>query len=262
MAWDPFLYGVTILAEFVRQKVGLSDWTSIACPTSGPGQVGGVTGGIAGVTAELGDLVKLVEYRQEVLGEALAQANDVVGYWSGLLMFSRYSHPWTFRLARIAIVVGEFVVMKLKRDYQRARPSQLSPALMPPIPVPGHASYPSGHATQAYLLSALMAQVMPSNVNTPLGVNPAAPASTPLQTVPPPPPTAPQPAARGSMLDRLAERAARNREVLGLHYRSDSEAGRSVAQQILPFLLACPSMSATASTGIIKQAKDEWPVGP
>jgi hypothetical protein len=242
----------------VQQKVGTNDWTNIACPTSGAGQIGGVTGGIAGVTAEIGDLIKLVEYRPEVTEEALAQANDVVGYWSGLLMFSRFSHPWTFRLARIAIVVGEFVAMKLKRDHQRPRPSQLSPALMPPIPVPGHASYPSAHATQAYLLSALMARVMPVNVNTPLGVNPAAPASSPLPTATLA--STPLLAARGSMLDRLAERAARNREVLGLHYRSDSEAGRYIAQQILRLLLACPSMSAT--TGAIKQASDEWPVGP
>ena len=103
------------------------------------------------------------------MSEALAQATDMVGYWAGLLMFSRFSHPWTFRLARIAIVVGEFVAMQLKRRHQRPRPSQLSPALMPPIPVPGHASYPSGHATQAYLLSGLMALVMPAVVNAPLG---------------------------------------------------------------------------------------------
>ncbi len=193
---------------------------------------------------EISDLVQLVEYRQEVMAEALAQSTDMVGYWAGLLMFSRFSHPWTFRLARIAIVVGEFVAMTLKRQIQRPRPSQLSPALMPPVPVPGHASYPSGHATQAYLLSALMAQVMPAAATAALGPNPLAPATIPA-------------VAPANVLDRLAERVARNREVLGLHYRSDSVAGQSVAAQILPLLMVCPSM-ATPLTGVIAMAAGEW----
>ena len=67
-------------------------------------------------------LVQLIEYRPEVMSEALAQATDMVGYWAGLLMFSRFSHPWTFRLARIAIVVGEFVAMNLKRSTSAPGP--------------------------------------------------------------------------------------------------------------------------------------------
>jgi membrane-associated phospholipid phosphatase len=181
------------------------------------------------------------------MSEALAQSTDMVGYWAGLLMFSRFSHPWTFRLARIAIVVGEFMAMHLKRQQGRPRPSQLSPALMPPIPVPGHASYPSGHATQAYLLSGLMARVMPAFVNAPLGLAiPPAPATNPLVN----------PAA--TVLDRLAERVARNREVMGLHYRSDSTAGQGVAALILPKLLACPTMAAAAPNGVIAMAQLEW----
>ena len=73
---------------------------------------------------ELADLIELIEYRPEVMAEALAQATDMVGYWAGMLMFSRSSHPWTFRLARIAIVVGEFVAMKLKR--RRSAPAAIA----------------------------------------------------------------------------------------------------------------------------------------
>ena len=111
----------------------------------------------------------------------------------------------------------------------RPRPSQLCPWLMPPIPVPGHASYPSGHATQATLLSGLLTLVMPAAVTTPL-----APSGQ-------------------SLLDRLAERVARNREVLGLHYPSDSVAGRRLAAQILTFLTACPDVNA-----VVNAAKLEW----
>ena len=166
----------------------------------------------------------LAEYRSEVMSEALAQMTDMVGYWAGLLMFSQHSHPWTFRLARTAVVVGEFVAMHWKRQHQRARPSQLSPVLMPPITVPGHASYPSGHATQAHLLSLMLGGVMPGVVSATLTKTGSALPTTP----------------NASLLDRLAERVARNREVLGVHYRSDSEAGKNLATGTFTVLRNCP----------------------
>jgi hypothetical protein len=43
-------------------------------------------------------------------------------------------------------------------------------------------------------------------------------------------------------LPRLAARIARNRELLGLHYPSDSGVGRRLAARSLPILLRCPSL--------------------
>ena len=50
--------------------------------------------------------------------------------------------------------------MHYKAKFNRERPSQVCPALLPPIPVPGHASYPSGHATQAHLMALCVADVV------------------------------------------------------------------------------------------------------
>lgn len=235
LAWDASLFGMTVLAEFVQAKLGGSDWTVVT-------KVDDPLLAKANVWPELDQLQLLAEYRAEVMSEALAQMTDMVGYWAGLLMFSPYSHPWTFRLARTAIVVGEFLAMHYKRQKQRARPSQLSPALMPPIAVPGHASYPSGHATQAYLVSQLLGQVMPGVVTTSLTKT-----NTALPLTPP-----------STLLNRLAERVARNREVLGLHYPSDSDAGMKLAIAAFGLLMQCPSL-ATAMTGAIALAKNEWP---
>jgi membrane-associated phospholipid phosphatase len=233
LAWDASLFGLTVLAEFVQPALlGGLNWASATQITAPP------TGtAVTGPSGELDELARLGEYRAEVMSEAIAQSTDMVGYWAGLLMFSPYSHPYTFRVARTAIVVGEFVAMHYKRRYQRPRPSQLSPALMPPIPVPGHASYPSGHATQAYLLSLMLGKVMPGVVTTQLTTGPGAPAS---------------------LLDRLAERVARNREVLGVHFRSDSEAGKDLANKTFALLGVCPAL-ATTSTGAFAMAKGEWP---
>ena len=73
---------------------------------------------------------------------------------------------------------------KAKPAYRRARPSQLCPSLMPFDRVPGHASFPSGHAVEAYMLAGMLTKVMPNGAAGPL--------------------------------NRIAERVARNREVLGL----------------------------------------------
>jgi hypothetical protein len=236
LAWDASLFGVTVLAQFVQATVAGQDWvkhTNIPPPTLGAA--------VTGPGGELDDLQMLAEYRPEVMSEALAPMTDMVGYWAGLLMFSPYSHPWTFRLARTAIVVGEFVSMYYKRLYERARPSQLSPTLMPPIAVPGHASYPSGHATQAYLLAALLGTIMPSVVTVTL----------------PPTNTAYGGTVADTLLDRLAERVARNREVLGVHYRSDSVAGQQLASKAFDLLQQCAALN-TKITGATAMAQAEW----
>jgi hypothetical protein len=77
--------------------------------------------------------------------------------------------------------------------------------LAPTIYTPGHAAYPSGHATQVHLIANLMDMIAPE-----------------LAT-----------ASR-----RLANRIAKNREVAGMHYPSDSAAGKWCADQIMTVLTA------------------------
>jgi membrane-associated phospholipid phosphatase len=108
--------------------------------------------------------------------------------------------------------------------------------------VPGHASYPSGHATEAYLISKCLAQVL--TMSPPPGGAPAAQAAT----------TKYNPADNDSTaLQRLAQRVARNREVLGVHYPSDSQAGRVLAEATFGILM----QSATIQT-ILTNAHTEW----
>ena len=180
------------------------------------------------LTAEITELVELIDYRAAVMDEALAQLTDIVHYWSGMLMFSQGSHPWTFRLAQVAVEVGAFVVFQYKMRDNRPRPSQLCPWLMPPVAVPPHASFPSGHSTQAHLLSGLLQEVLPAEV------------------------TGPDP--NTSLLARMAERVARHREVLGLHYKSDTAAGKELATQLKNLLI-----DHHVVDDIIQEALKEWP---
>jgi membrane-associated phospholipid phosphatase len=82
--------------------------------------------------------------------------------------------------------------MHFKRKYNRARPVQVYPALMPIAPTPGHPSYPSSHALQAHLITACLAEFVPAAM------------LVPLQT--------------------LAERVSVNREIAGVHFPSDTQA--------------------------------------
>jgi hypothetical protein len=111
----------------------------------------------------------------------------------------------------IASLIGSFAALYFKDKYDLPRPSQICPALLPPIPVPGHSSWPSGHSTQAHLMKNCMLRVF------------AATAATPN----------PMPAADqivwNADLTVLAGSIARNREIAGLHYAADSAGGVRLA---------------------------------
>ena len=99
-----------------------------------------------------------------------------------------------------------FVVSE-KWKYQRARPTQLDPGLEPVLAVPGHASYPSGHATESRALALVLARL--------------------------------DPACAGAYLD-LAEAIGDRREIAGLHFPSDSRAGEMLADQVIRMVLDGP----------------------
>jgi membrane-associated phospholipid phosphatase len=58
----------------------------------------------------------------------------------------------------------------------------------------------------------------------------------------------------------MAQRIARNREVLGVHYPSDSAAGKVLAEQSFKLLMKCRSVNNAnpAKLGIVQRAQQEW----
>jgi hypothetical protein len=223
--WTVDYYPIVVLSEFVSrtQKEAPTAWDKIEL--SKPLQD-------ADVNKELQELAEIMNYRGGVALEALAQCNGIIEYFKGILSFTSSTHPMTFGLAAIAIRVGEFQVMHYKAKYNRPRPSRLSPRLMPLIEVPGHASYPSGHSTQAHLVARCLEGVMPIEVAQPVKA-PSGRELGPLQC--------------------LADRIARNREVMGLHYPSDSRAGKILADETFKLLKKCPTVQE-----MIDRAKSEW----
>ena len=179
------------------------------------------------IREELDDLVTAAQdERADALDEILSQADEFTSYFMNLMTTRPTAYPGTFRVLNIASLVALFVSMYYKGKYRRPRPSELCPALLPPIVVPGHASFPSGHSTQAHLMAFCMGDVF---INL---------------------------AQHQPMLDDLgvlADRIARNREIAGLHYPSDSQAGVALAGQIQP-LLSTNSWYSSA----LAAARQEW----
>lgn len=209
--WDDWRYGFVVIEEFTRT----TDWQNKI-------QIGRPT------EKEIDDGIKLIlrqtqtpgGIRNGMMAEIIAQRSQATRYWRAMLMFNSRSHPWTYALMQVSHHVARYLAMYYKAKFQVPRPSQVSPAILPWIDPPPHASYPSGHALEGMLISLVLAEVVPE--------------------------------ARRPLLS-LAKRVGRNRERAGLHYHFDTDAGFKVAEQALPLLMTCESY-----TEIVAGAKAEW----
>jgi membrane-associated phospholipid phosphatase len=185
------------------------------------------------VQAEITGLVTAaMDERADALAEILSQADEFISYFLNMMTARPAAYPETTKVLAIASLIGTFVAMYFKYLYRRPRPSQLCPALLPPIEVPGHASFPSGHSTQAHLMALSMNQVLSG---------------------------LPQQPTMGDDLWTLADRIARNREIAGLHYPSDTAAGVAIAQTVFAKLMAATSGGGkTKFQEAIACATREW----
>lgn len=224
--WDGRWHAWLILAEFAatdwRTAIELTLWDKTK------------------VDDEIRILIKYAEdERTDALGEIVAQNasyEDFMAYFTSLLRITRSSHPKMFQLLHVAGLVGILVSMYFKGnpgDHRppRARPSQLCPALLPPLTVPGHPAFPSGHATQSMLMALVAGEVMEARNGKQGGG-----------------------AAWKPLLQQLACRIARNREIAGLHYPSDTQAGFELARKTFNKL-----RGGELFDPLFKAAIAEWP---
>jgi len=160
-SWDPAFYQIVLLTEFAQ------NWAPNATMTDEIQTI--LVNGIAAAHRERENLEALMAFRPGDLDEVTSQMNSFDAYFRGALGYSVSSHPCTNYLVQGAMRVAEFAAMYYKNLFQRPRPYQLWPQLMPPVAVPGHASFPSAHSTQAntiaLVLQAVAAAAVPSVVD-------------------------------------------------------------------------------------------------
>ena len=178
------------------------------------------------LAAELLGVLNASIDRADRAGEILYQASALgaLSYWTGMLRINPATDTNTVLLIRVARKIGEFVAMGVKARFGMRRPAQVNPWILPLIDGPDTPSYPSSHALQAFLISEALKLALPGAILPPAW--PPAPVAWP-PFVPPGLPAPPNETAQA--LDHLAYRIAYNREVAGVHYRMDGQAGKYAA---------------------------------
>lgn len=114
-------------------------------------------------------------------------------------LYSSADHPAMESFLDAVNTDVSFFIIRDKKRFSRARPAQLAKDLDPVIDAPAHASYPSGHATQSYFLALALGGADPVNRDKYVA---------------------------------LAKDIAWRRELAGIHYPTDSQAGFSLAQRL------------------------------
>ena len=159
----------------------------------------------ASFATQLGLVEGLNRQRPDRAAEILTQMAYSPSFWAGILPLSPRRTPRTLELMAASVMFAAFVVQQAKVRFNLPRPVALSPRIQPIIETPGFSTYPSGHATQAALVSGLLWQLAGPSLASDWR------------------------ASVKGMLDDLAARIGQNREVAGVHFPADTEAGRKLA---------------------------------
>jgi len=193
--WDPDVLSLLYLTEFLQK----TDWKRI--DFSDPGlldwQPANATTFEDFVKREITQLQLLMQTdRERYMAEIVAQHDNAPAYWVSLMAVNGHQHLLTLVVMNLAVRIGQIVAAYYKKRFMRPRPSYVCPGLLPAFGPPAHASFPSGHSLQSWLLSKFLARVSPDYTD---------------------------------QLDWLADRVALNRERAGVHYPSDTAGGKHIA---------------------------------
>lgn len=150
------------------------------------------------------------ELRPDRAPEIEVQTRALMPFFAAIQPLEPARHPALIEVLDLAMDLTTAVVMRVKLALACPRPTRFSEQVQPMIACPTHPTLPSGHATQAFCLAALLTRL-----------------------------PAPQAELRAQdQLMRLACRIAVNRTVAGVHFPADSAAGAVLGLQLAHYLLA------------------------
>ncbi|MCA1525820.1 phosphatase PAP2 family protein, partial [Bradyrhizobium yuanmingense] len=225
--WEPWVRAYTAVGEMLQ---------GITLQVSGADPNAFLVRSSAYVIAEIGrpvqstfqDQIEMVvswaELRNERATEIMAQIDPQYAFWSSIV----YLHPErtrrTFELINMVLQFCVYVEMRFKHALGCSRPVEYNAQVQPMITTPGHGSFPSGHATQAYAVAYVLKRLLSLHKTT----------SGFPEIV--------------EQLDRQAARIATNRVVAGVHFPVDSMAGRMLGIALGEYFVGrCLGSTATKS---------------
>lgn len=171
---------------------------------------------------EVAYIIALKPLRGKYQSQIDAQIGDVVHPFANSLSLDEKHAAALATFWKAVIPDITRVAMHFKAKFDRARPRQYSAEIAASIAPPGHPAYPSGHSTDAHTLALLLSEIWPE---------------------------------KKTQLLSVAFQIAMNREIGGVHYRSDTAAGYLLAQQIvalMPQNAKAQAMIATLKSALLK----------
>lgn len=211
--WDP--YYLSIAEDTLRYPT--QDFVSISLPPPPVNSSSTTQNELASLLAD-----KKLRTPKE-LADIDAEVNPDTTYVAGHTLteyMDDKKFPATAALFKDSFHDLTVLLMRQKMKFDRVRPAVLNPAIAPVIPVPGHPAYPSGHSTQAHFVAYVLGELMPEKKDE---------------------------------LVARADSIAKNREIAGLHYPSDTQGGILLAQQFFASMMKDPTFTA-----LLTKAKKEW----
>ncbi|MBK6387614.1 MAG: phosphatase PAP2 family protein [Rhodoferax sp.] len=153
-------------------------------------------------------VVDYAELRGDRGAEILAEIGPQTAFWGSIVGLHDHRHKYTLELVSLVLTLAIQIEMRFKAAFACQRPDDLSPQIQPMIPTPGHGSWPSGHATEAFAIATVLQALLPKGEKY------------------------------KEQLERQAARIAVNRTVAGLHFPVDSAVGRLLGTALAEFIVA------------------------
>jgi membrane-associated phospholipid phosphatase len=158
-----------------------------------------------------------MDQRGERAPEILSQLGYPIDYFATILGLNASRNRYTFELIAITQVITSHIAMIAKHHLACTRPDRLGPTVMPMIPTPGHSTFPSAHAAEAFAA----ATVLDGLVSAPELAG-RYPSTESLK----------------KLLYKQAERISVNRTVAGMHFPIDTWAGAALGEAVGQIVLA------------------------
>jgi len=169
--------------------------------------------------AQLGIVRAYADLRIDRLQEIQTQAGAPIPYLAAIAGVQPSRFPYTHELMGIAQGLATNVVLRVKHALACPRPDAFSYQMQPVIPTPGHATLPSGHATESHCVSMVLAGLLQEQAQNKHYLL--------------------------RMLLRQSARIAVNRTVAGVHFPADSIAGAALGVVLGKYLVQRSSGDAS-----------------
>jgi hypothetical protein len=154
------------------------------------------------------------ELRPERAQEIITQIGIPMQYWSSILDLNPTNHPWTLQLLSLTLACASYLNQPSKHHLACPRPVDYSPGIQPIINARRFAAFPSGHATEAFVVARMLQMVTGQERTDKTG----------------------KPTAVETQLQRLAARISNNRVIAGVHFPIDATSGRMVAETLCEYI--------------------------